>query len=463
MSENMNVVWQPHEGPQTEALSRSEFEILYGGSRGGGKTEAGLAWMVEPNFLQNEMYRGLVIRKNVEDLRDWIDRAKIFYRPLNAKFIGQPSEIRFPGGAIIRTGHLKDENAYEKYQGHEYQKILIEELTQIPQEEQYLRLVSSARSTIGLTPQIFATTNPGGPGMGWVKSRWVDKARGKTYVDPVTTRTRIFIPAKVTDNPTLMKKDPGYIQYLDGLPEELRRAWRDGDWDVFVGQFFKEWRRAVHVVQPFKIPKGWYKYRAIDYGYRAPFCCLWGAVDFDGNVYIYKEHYEAEKELSYHVRMINERSEGENYHLTVGDPSMWARNPVRVTKRDSMIPTHMSIADLMAQAGIPVVKANNNRPNGWAAIREYLHWEGDEEEPSKQPQIFVFENCENLIRTLPSMVFDKNRPEDLNTKTEDHAVDALRYMILQLYSPSKKEIAPWLEKELQRLASTDFYLPGIRA
>ena len=449
------VYWQPHEGPQTEALQRAEFEILYGGARGGGKTEAGLAWLVEPEYLSHPNYRALVIRKNVEDLRDWVDRAKNFYRPLGVKAVGNPIEFRFPSGAVIRTGHLKDEGAYEKYQGHEYQKILVEELTQISEEVNYLKLVSSCRSTIGLTPQVFCTTNPGGPGHEWVRNRWVDVAREKTFLDKTTKRTRIFIPAKVTDNPTLIDKDPNYVGFLDGLPEDLRKAWRDGDWDVFAGQFFKKWRRDVHVIPTGEIPEGWFKYRAIDYGYAAPFCCLWFAVDYDYNVIVYREHYEAEKELSYHIERIKELSVREDYRATLADPAMWAKNPVSSRRWDVNMPTHRSIAQLMSSEGIYVAKANNERMSGWSLVREYLEWEGPVEKPSRRPKLFVMDNCVNLIRTFPKAVYDKHKTEDLDTKGEDHALDALRYGMMHAITPKKENVKPWIERELDKLDALD--------
>lgn len=453
MENNQKVFWQPHEGPQTDALSRPEFEVLYGGARGGGKTEAGLAWLVEPQYAMNEKYRALVIRKNVEDLRDWIDRAKWFYQPLQARAVGNPVEFRFPSGAKIRTGHLRDEGAYEKYQGHEYHKILIEELTQIAKLEDYLKLVSSCRSTVdGLIPQVFSTTNPGGPGHQWVKQRWVDVARNTTYWDKITKRARIFIPARVTDNPTLVKKDPQYISMLDGLPDDLRRAWREGDWDVYEGQFFKTFRRDVHVIDNGEIPDGWLRFRTIDYGYRAPFCCLWMAVDYDYNVIVYREHYEAEKELPLHMEKVSTLSLGEKYRATVGDPSMWAKNPVTANRRDSVTPTHRSIADIMAMGGISVIKANNDRMSGWSLVRQYLDWEGPIEEPKRRPKLFIMEGCVNLIRELAEAIYDKHKIEDLDTKGSDHALDALRYGMLHAVKPiGVKQEKPWIVRELEKL------------
>jgi len=231
--------WRPYP-KQQEALRRDEFEVLFGGSRGPGKTDAGLAWMLYN--IDNPRYRGLVIRKNADDLRDWVSRAKIMYKGLGASFAGKPAEISFPSGARIVCGHLKDDSAYEKYQGHEYHRILLEELTQIPDEERYLKLISSCRSTVdGLPPRVFATTNPGGAGHHWVKSRFVDPSPdGVPFTDEQSGRTRIFIRARVEDNPTIMEKDPEYVKFLESLPFELKKAWRYGDWEVFAGMFFKE-------------------------------------------------------------------------------------------------------------------------------------------------------------------------------------------------------------------------------
>jgi len=226
----MKIHWQPT-NKQSEALIRDEFEILFGGARGGGKTDAGMAWLLYDK--DNLRYRALVIRKNADDLKDWLARAKIMYLPTKADFVMK--EIRFPSGATIVLGHLKDENAYEKYQGHEYHKILLEELEQIPSEELYLKLISSCRSTIPeLKPQVFSTANPGGRGQRWIKKRFNlvgTPIKPIRTVDSITGRARIFIPARVDDNPHIMEKDPTYVNFLDGLPDGLREAWRLGSWD----------------------------------------------------------------------------------------------------------------------------------------------------------------------------------------------------------------------------------------
>lgn len=227
--------WKPHPGKQTQVLTitpRQAFEILYGGARGGGKTDAGMGWLLYDH--EHPKYRALVIRRNADDLRDWIDRARSFYAGI-AEVVGNPPEVRFFKGGIIRTGHLADSKAYTKYQGHEYHRMLIEELTHIPTLELYKKLMASCRSTIPeLRPQVMANCNPDGPGFEWVRKRWGLHGIPKDMVwsvDPDTGLPLVFVPARLQDNPTLMVNDPNYVKMLNGLPDGLREAWRDGSWD----------------------------------------------------------------------------------------------------------------------------------------------------------------------------------------------------------------------------------------
>lgn len=223
-------MWEP-QPKQREALQRTEKEILYGGSRGSGKSEAGLAWLLYD--IKNPLYRALVIRRNSIDLKDWEERAKRMYLPTRADFVGSPATIKFPSGTIFRTGHLKDENAYSRYQGHQYQKMVIEELTQIARESDYEKLLGSLRSTEkDIYPQVFATTNPDGAGHDWVKERWnIPDEPTEIVITKTDTGDRVFIPATVEDNPKLMESDPSYVAYLDSIQDkDLMRAWRFGSW-----------------------------------------------------------------------------------------------------------------------------------------------------------------------------------------------------------------------------------------
>lgn len=229
--------WKPNDGPQTlflEAIASGEYdEILYGGSRGGGKTDAGIMSLLYDT--DEPLYRALVIRRNADDLKDWQDRANQWYSTQGFEKKGNPAEFENHIGAKIRTGHLKDANAYSKYQGHQYLRILIEELTQIPSETNYLKLKASCRSAVpGKKSIMISNCNPDGPGFYWVRARFGIvgiPTKPIITIDPVTGLKRIFIPARLSDNPHLLNNDPSYKATLDGLPDGLREAWRDGSWE----------------------------------------------------------------------------------------------------------------------------------------------------------------------------------------------------------------------------------------
>lgn len=236
----MLIHWKP-QPKQTKALKSNADEILFGGARGGGKTDAGQAWLLYD--VEHPQYRALVIRRNFTDLSDWIDRAKVMFQPAGGKYVDD--YFVFPSGAKIRTGHLADKEAYTKYQGHEYQKMLIEELSHIPKQSLYLKLIASCRSTVeGIKPQVFCTTNPDDPGLEWIKERWdipdypefektYETVRHVDINGTKMTRRFAFIPSQLEDNPMLSNADPAYIVQLELLKEtdpDLYASWRLGHW-----------------------------------------------------------------------------------------------------------------------------------------------------------------------------------------------------------------------------------------
>jgi len=438
-----NAIWKPHAGPQTIALQRVEEEVLYGGARGGGKTDAGIAWFTR--WLHIPDFRGLVLRRNAEDLADWIDRATRLYGRMGGQTVGKPAEFRFPSGAKIRTGHLKDEDAYEKYQGHEYQKILIEELTQIPSLNAYKKLLGSNRSTVaGLRAQMFCTTNPGGAGTNWVKNRWgISGAPTEPIfsVDEETGHRLVFVPARVKDNPTLVDNDPTYLRFLDGLDPDTRKAWRDGNWDLFSGQFFALWNPQVHIVEPFEIPESWAKIRGIDpSGRNGNTSCHWYAIDTDGNVWVYREHYGTGMDADQHAKAIakmSERVDGrqEYYRWTVIDSA--AFNKVGMPE---------TLAEVYERCGVVgLVPASKKRVEGWDFVNQHLR-PGENNQP---PKLRVFKNCKNLIRTLPMMISDEKKIGDLAFGQEDDCVDELRYVLQTLRGGQSQKPLTLTEKKLQ--------------
>lgn len=417
----MQIHWQPHSGPQTQALTRPEFEVLYGGARGGGKTDAGFAWLMR--HIDNPRYRFLVIRRNAEDLSDWLDRAKSFYAPARAVITGRPATIRFPSGAMGRVGHLKDENAFDHYQGHEYQRILIEELTQIPREERYLKLISSCRSTVdGIKSQVFCTTNPGGPGHLWVKQRFrVSQGSGVRHIDPISGKTRVFISARLTDNPTLMAKDPEYEAYLRSLPEKTRKAWLEGSWDVFEGQFFDSFDTNLHVCQPFEIPKDWARYIGLDYGYTAPSAVGWFAVSPEGITYQYRELYRTGLTFESLKQEILKLNKGEKIELAMVDPALRAKG-----QGTGIVGLEELNKD---QSQISFIPADNDRINGWGRLREYYRPRKDSE-GNEYAWLKIFSTCRETIRSVPELVHDPHRVEDLDTDGDDHCADMQRYFVM---------------------------------
>lgn len=434
-------VWKPNPGPQEEALKHQEFEILYGGARGGGKTDAGLVWLLDLKDIKDA--RALVIRRNAEDLADWVDRANRMFTSMGAIKTGAPGSFKFPSGYTIRTGHLKDDDAYTKYQGHEYQRLLIEELTQISTEDRYKDLLSSCRSTIeGVRPKVFLTTNPGGIGHSWVKNRFRigDNPNGVSFRDPETGLSRIFIPAKVEDNPILMDKDPNYIKVLEGYKSsdpERYKAWRNGDWSVFIGQFFDSWNEELSVIsRDYEVGFG-KPLSGYDYGYGAPACFLRGLVDQEGRVWITHEYYQSQKEADEQGAEIISIMGGEPTGMTFSDPSIFS---TRTVSNRSNVNNAKFVSDALTNAGLRVTQANNNRISGWSIVRKFMgNGVACSYHRSKGltecPKLHILENCPDLIRTIPDQVYDDHNKEDLDTHAEDHAVDALRYLLV--HSPIK--------------------------
>jgi hypothetical protein len=267
-----------------------------------------------------------------------------------------------------------------------------------------------------------ATGNPGNVGSQWVREMFVNPSTPNEKFDveistPVGVRkiSRRFIPAKLQDNPYLMQTDDYYIM-LASLPETQKRQFLDGDWDAFDDSAFPEFKKQTHVVESFEIPKGWYRFRAADWGYSSPACCLWFAIDYDNNIWIYRELYVTKNTADQFARKVLELEHGEYINYGVLDSSTWA-------KRGDVGP---SIAETMIQNGCrwrPSDRSPKSRINGKLEVHKRFTLNPD----TKEPGLMILSNCRNLIRTLSTLPVDSNNPEDVDTKAEDHAYDALRY------------------------------------
>ena len=416
-----DVIFKPNSGPQTQFLAASEREVFYGGARGGGKS---YAMLVDPlRYCSYANHRALLVRRTMPELRDLIQKSQLLYSKAfpNAKWREQEKEWRFPSGAKIEFGYAENMTDVLRYQGQSYTWIGIDELPQYPSPDIYNFLRSSLRSVDKDIPvYLRATGNPGNVGSQWVREMFVDPAEpntafnvgidtpnGKKYI------TRRFIPAKLQDNPYLMQTDDYYIM-LASLPEAQRKQFLDGDWDAYENSAFPEFDKRLHVVEPFEVPSGWYKFRAADWGYSSPACVLWFAIDYNNNIWIYRELYTKKVTADHFARQVINLEHGEHVHYGVLDASTWA-------KRGDVGP---SIAETMIQQGCrwrPSDRSPKSRINGKLEIHKRLKVIDDE------PGIRIFANCRNLIRTLGTLPIDDKNPEDVDTHAEDHAYDALRY------------------------------------
>src|SRR5210317_2339576 len=418
---SQEVIFKPNGGPQTEFLAASEREVFYGGARGGGKS---YAMLVDPlRYCSRPHHRALLIRRTMPELRDLISKSQLLYSKAypGAKCREQEKEWRFPSGAKIEFGYAENMTDVLRYQGQSYTWIGIDELPQYPSPDIYNFLRSSLRSVDKDIPvYLRATGNPGNIGSQWVKEMFVDPAEPNSAFEikidtpvGVKTITRRFIPAKLQDNPYLMQTDD-YYAMLASLPDIQRKQFLDGDWDAYEDSAFPEFSKTTHVVEPFEIPKGWYKFRAADWGYSSPACVLWFAVDYNNNLWLYRELYTSKITADVFARKVIELESGEYIQYGVLDSSTWA-------KRGDVGP---SIAETMIQQGCRWRQSDRSpksRISGKLEIHKRLSMNG------KEPGLRVFNNCRNLIRTITTLPVDDKNPEDVDTNAEDHAYDALRY------------------------------------
>jgi hypothetical protein len=425
-----DIAFRPNPGPQTDFLAANEREVFYGGARGGGKT---YSLLIAPlRFVDKPTSRALLIRRSMPELRDVIFQTQQLYPKAvpGAKFKTQENTWHFPGGARIEFGYCENLQDVLRYQGQSYSWIGVDELPQYDSPDVWYFLRSSLRSADPSIPlHMRATGNPGNRGSRWVKELFIEPCKPNTrFSEKVeyelegrtlsTEITRKFIPASVWDNPYLTQ-DSSYIAMLASLPEVKRKQFLYGDWDVVEDGAFSEFNRSTHVVEPFEVPNGWTRIRAADFGFSSPSAILWGAVDYDDNLWIYRELYVSKVTADQLGRMIREVESGDGkIYDAVLDSSCWARRGDRGP----------SIAEMLNAEGCrfrPSDRSPGSRISGKIEIHKRLMVDEDTEEP----RLRIFENCPNLIRQLSSLPLDKNNPEDVDTKAEDHAYDALRYMV----------------------------------
>jgi len=423
----------PKQREAFDALKHYKY-ILYGGAMGGGKSYW-LRWaLIYLVYYYWKKYgrRGVRVGLFCEDYPSLWDRhlSKVMYEfptwlgsinKANHEFILDESF----GEGVLCFRNLDDPS---KYKSSEFAAIGIDEITQND------KIIFDFLRTRLRWPSIpdtkfLAGTNPGGKGHSWVKKLWLDKEFEKEEKEAHLFH---FIKATAYDNRQNLSET--YFDGLSGLPEKMRKAFLEGDWDTFEGQYFTEWSRDRHTCIPFQIPDSWKKFRSYDHGRTKPAACLWFAVDYDGRVWVYKEFYKAGLDVDEIADEIKKMSVGESYHYNVADSAIFAKTGQE------------TIASMFERRGISFLGASKRRVDGWNLVHQYLSY--SENTP---PQIMFFNNCVNTIKTLPSLVHDNIRPEDVDSEGEDHCADCIRYFLMSLRERKTSAPITDTEKKLKAL------------
>ena len=425
-----------NKGPQEDFINAPEREVLYGGAAGGGKS---FALLVDPlRYCGYPDHSALILRRTNDELRELIHKSSELY-PLfypGAKWSERKSQWTFPSGARIWLTYLEQDKDVLRYQGQSFSYVGFDELTQYPTSFPWDYLRSRLRST---NPEIEvfmrATTNPGGPGHAWVKKMFIDPSapNNSFWARDLETKEvlryprghskegkplfqRKFIPASLKDNPYLYNTGD-YETMLLALPEVQRKQLLYGSWDIAEGAAFTEFDRSTHVIEPYTIPSGWRKFRACDYGYGSYSAVLWFAVTPENTLLVYRELY-VRKVLAVELARIILNLEMEDGKIMYGilDSSCWH-------KRGDVGP---SLAEQMILEGCrfrPSDRSRGSRVSGKNEVHRLLQVDED----TDMPGIQIFNTCTNLIAQLPVIPLDKRNPEDIDTHSEDHLYDALRY------------------------------------
>ena len=439
VEEHANILFKPNPGPQTDFLAAAEREVLYGGSAGGGKSYAMLS---DPlRYMGHPAFSGLLLRHTTEELRELIYKSQELYPKIwpGIKWSERKMQWTAPSGARLWMSYLDRDDDVLRYQGLAFSWIGFDELTQwaTPYAWNYMR--SRLRSTAPDLPIFMrATTNPGGRGHGWVKKMFIDPAVYNRAFDATDIETgevlrypaghakagkalfkRRFIPARLSDNPYLAESGD-YEAMLLSMPEQQRRQLLDGDWDIKEGAAFTEFDRSVHVIEPFDIPNNWVKFRACDYGYGSKSGVIWFAVAPDEQLIVYRELYVSKVLATDLADMILDAEfEDGNIKYGVLDSSLWH-------KRGDTGP---SLAEQMISRGCRWRPSDRSRGSRVAGKNE-IHRRLQIDEFTEEPRLVFFDSCTNVISQLPSIPLDKKNPEDIDTHSEDHLYDALRYGIM---------------------------------
>jgi len=446
--DGMNVVNVNLEVPdfypkQIQFMKSKKRYTAYGGARGGGKS-FGARWK---GILLCMRYNGiqvLLLRRTLPELRE--NHLIPLQRILNtqtknkdkqlANYRDSNKEFVFGNGSRIKLGYCDSENDVLQYQGQAYDVIIMEEATHFT-EWQFQTLTESNRPS-GLmdeqfSPRMYFTCNPGGVGHHWVKRLFVDRV----YRNKERDEDYEFIPSLVYENEWLMENDPDYIRTLENLPEDRRNAMLYGNWDVYDGQFFEEFDREIHVIEPHKLPDKFKLYRTLDYGLDM-LACYHIIVDSSGTVSVIHEIHEKNLISSEAAKLIKQRTKDLGFseadiELTLAPGDLWNRNAE----------TGRSAFDIFYDNGITLTEVSRDRINGWLAVKEVIKVFEERDRvtgnPIKKSRLKIFSVCRNLISNIPLLQYDDKKVNDAATSPHEitHSCDAIRYFCI--YWTSKPE------------------------
>lgn len=442
-----SFTFPPPNEKQALFLADTHKYIGFGGARGGGKS-----WAVRVKAvllcLNYPGIKVMIIRRTYPELQEnhIIPLCEMLHCHAEdktqrvASYNDSKKHITFPNGSRILFRYCDNEKDADRFQGTEVDVLFVDEATH-QSEAKMDKLSACVRGVNGYPKRIYYTCNPGGVGHAWVKRLFVDRQ----YKPGENPDDYSFIRSLVRDNLALMQADPEYVRKLEALPPKLRKAWLDGDWDIYEGQFFEEFadrpehyidRQWTHVIEPFEIPDGWRIYRSFDWGYAKPFSCAWWAVDYDGVVYRILELYGCTDTPNEGVKWTPERVFAEIHRIEtehrwlrgktiqgVADPAIWDAE------------TGESIADVATRYRVYFDKGDHARLPGWMQVHYRLYFDDN-----GYPMMYVFKNCKAFIRTMPLLQYDEHRVEDLDTDGEDHVADEVRYFLMT--RPIKPRKAP---------------------
>jgi phage terminase large subunit len=443
-------------------LDESGFtHIGYGGSRGGGKSQ-GVRNVVLRRAMKYPGTEHLIFRKTSKEL--WKNHIlKLFqqYPGTRAWYNFQRQELTLPNSSLIRFGYAERKGEIYDFQGDGYATIAVDEATQSTEEDlTFLRTCLRYVGPLAVVPKMIYTMNPGGRGHTFIKRVFIDR----DYTANEHAADYAFIQSYCWDNVGWCQEEltrdqitqeqyyrqwsdnqrleyfigrTHYGREMNALPETERLQLLMGDWEIFEGQFFGEYRRDLHQLRPFRIPDFWERFAAADWGYSSPACNLWMAVSPDEwyqvgqpngrvalipprSVIVYKESYQRKLDNRQLAEEWNRINGADQLRYRVLDPAF---GPTRGGG--------VSVAEELGGAGWSTIPGDNDRLQGWSRVRQYLSWKRDQAgKIISWPHLFIFDTCANLCRTLPQLIHDEIQVEDVDSEGEDHAPDALRYGLM---------------------------------